>query len=154
MRVIVNRVPKNPVIIRRFGTFRYVEIHSRERMTVNHDVTGSSPVGGAKNNRSSKSCSYYFLSLKIQQGSKVRVKKTVQCTVFSGRGIHERREYTRRIKRALQLYFADIKVGGAKNNRSSKKLFLFFVAIQKGCRFCDSLCHINNYTSVCSDSAS
>ena len=48
MRVIVNRVPKNPVIIRRFGTFRYVEIHSRERMTVNHDVTGSSPVGGAK----------------------------------------------------------------------------------------------------------
>ena len=48
MRVIVNRVPKNPVIIRRFGTFRYVKIHSRERMTVNHDVTGSSPVGGAK----------------------------------------------------------------------------------------------------------
>ena len=25
------------------------EIHHRERMTVNHDVTGSSPVGGAKN---------------------------------------------------------------------------------------------------------
>ena len=30
-------------------------------MTVNHDVTGSSPVGGAKNNRNSKCCSYYFL---------------------------------------------------------------------------------------------
>ena len=25
-----------------------MNIHSRERMTVNHDVTGSSPVGGAK----------------------------------------------------------------------------------------------------------
>ncbi len=49
MRVIVNRVPKNSIIIRGLGTFRYVEIHSRERMTVNHDVTGSSPVGGAKN---------------------------------------------------------------------------------------------------------
>ena len=24
-----------------------MNIHSRERMTVNHDVTGSSPVGGA-----------------------------------------------------------------------------------------------------------
>ncbi len=28
--------------------FRYLKVHLRERMTVNHDVTGSSPVGGAK----------------------------------------------------------------------------------------------------------
>lgn len=49
MRVIVNRVPEKPIIIRGLGTFRYVEIHSRERMTVNHVVTGSSPVGGAIN---------------------------------------------------------------------------------------------------------
>ena len=36
---------------------------SVERMTVNHDVTGSSPVGGAMSEQSSL-CSDFFLSLK------------------------------------------------------------------------------------------
>ena len=56
-------------------------------MTVNHDVTGSSPVGGAKNNRNSKCCSYYFLFPHYPTGLEGPRKKTVLWTVFSGRGV-------------------------------------------------------------------
>ena len=40
--------------------FGYIHGQSPERMTVNHDVTGSSPVGGAKVEGSSKATPFYF----------------------------------------------------------------------------------------------
>ena len=36
-----------------------ISLHSPEHMTVNHDVTGSSPVGGAKRKQSSNSYSVF-----------------------------------------------------------------------------------------------
>ena len=40
--------------------YRYMSVRRRERMTVNHDVTGSSPVGGAKTKSKSKGLAFSF----------------------------------------------------------------------------------------------
>ena len=50
---------------------------SVERMTVNHDVTGSSPVGGAKKNRVAKATLFLF----AQPGSKGGLRKRSGVTV-------------------------------------------------------------------------
>ena len=50
---------------------------SVERMTVNHDVTGSSPVGGAKKNSSTKwGCSFLFTQADSEAGTYSFRKKT------------------------------------------------------------------------------
>ena len=86
---------------------------SVERMTVNHDVTGSSPVGGAKKMGVAKLLPIFF-GLPPTEARRSALKKTVRWTVFSGRGIREVFAPTRRIKRAEQRHLADTKVGGAK----------------------------------------
>ena len=40
---------------------RGISCQSPERMTVNHDVTGSSPVGGAKENRVANATLFLFI---------------------------------------------------------------------------------------------
>ena len=49
---------------------------SVERMTVNHDVTGSSPVGGAKRKRVAKATRFSFVfNISAQPGSKSPYRK-------------------------------------------------------------------------------
>ena len=61
--------------------------------------------------------------------SKVRVKKTVQCTVFSGRGIREVIEPTRRIKRAEQNQSAETQAFSTKAKILSAKSAGFLLCI-------------------------
>ena len=51
-------------------------------MTVNHDVTGSSPVGGAKKNSSTKwGCSFLFTQADSEAGAYSFREKTIRFTV-------------------------------------------------------------------------
>ena len=59
---------------------------SVERMTVNHDVTGSSPVGGAKRKRVAKATRFSFVfNISAQRGSKspCRRRKVRFAIIFS-----------------------------------------------------------------------
>ena len=63
-----------------------ISLHSPERMTVNHDVTGSSPVGGAKRKRVAKATRFSFVFIiSAQPGSKspYRRRKVRFAIIFS-----------------------------------------------------------------------
>ena len=78
---------RRPVKIGRCQHFIFSSIaQSVERMTVNHDVTGSSPVGGAKKNRVANAALFFCVHYFSTTGLERRKKKTVQCDRFPAVG--------------------------------------------------------------------
>ena len=65
-----------------------IPLHSPERMTVNHDVTGSSPVGGAKRKQSSNSYSVFVYPIESNWARRRALRKQ-SGGLFLARGFHQ-----------------------------------------------------------------
>ena len=80
-------------------------------MTVNHDVTGSSPVGEPKQSSLLTTLFSFLSKFTAKSGEKVSVKKTVLWTVFSELGLCECCLRTKHSMRGSYFPFLQSKLG-------------------------------------------
>ena len=65
-----------------------ISLHLPERMTVNHDVTGSSPVGGAKRKQSSNSYSAFVYPIESNWARRRGIRQQYSV-LLSPSGFHQ-----------------------------------------------------------------